>query len=485
MFTPAVDRKILGKSTIPNALSNFAKHLYRGCLDPIAHFSAEEAFPEVGKPISKGIRKGLHPIETIFNESQVEAKFRSLNNITAISTTLGDFELETRCDLNVLEQNYNVDVKNGKNSAPNHVFWRFEMCDEISLKVLGAKVFGFYSPSSSRITGAEPLLGWGQYRYSIAIAKGMTELEAKAKALEINNISSDNYRWPEVHDVKLLFGGNSGSNSSIAKAKPSINPYKTVFSGMTKRVQTNASIIKTAFTLSDKATPAQEKVIMQKTVEILNVDGGNQPLDIRNLCEIVAAETNVENLEASRTRTIKGPLLTPKAIKNTLTKSAVAICQSQSDSAAKIDLKRKRKRERDKELWEKEEGYPLTVDKILIPSLTQRELLKYLRKLEDSPQLTTNIKGNPFFSSKNNMYFIGLRKKKHEVMYLLRQIFQKNCLEAVDLVDGQIVPQYCVVSENDRTPRRYSFYIKGTDILHNASDRYQKAAVVRRFHEVP
>ena len=212
MFSVGLDSKILGKSGIAQEVVNLGSHLRKGCFDYKSENHGLEFFQRCGKPLTKGQFKGLQQWETAIGTNALEAFFRVLNLSTALTTTLGDSELEPRLDFCVLEENFKVDRRNKRNDLPNAIYWRWSRLNSISRKVFDSDVFKFKDPMKFRYE-EEPFLGFGAYRYETAIIGRDVSPEA-AEKVAINGFEKNlaKNRW--VYHSKLRFTKADNSSAS-------------------------------------------------------------------------------------------------------------------------------------------------------------------------------------------------------------------------------------------------------------------------------
>ena len=223
IFQVATDGKVLGKRSVIKAVLNLHQHIQKGCLDLHDGGYGLDCYSAVGDPVSKGDRKGLVAVESAFGQNELEAHFRVFNLTTAITTTLGDPELEPRLELSMLYQNHAVDVKHNLKTTPNPLYWRWDRINQIHLRTFKKPWYGFHTPGDPRKYKSEPFLGYGAYRFREAVLNRRTLSEAKTYALTGFVGSKSRSRWVFHADINYLSESTPGPVSTqVASAQPKV-----------------------------------------------------------------------------------------------------------------------------------------------------------------------------------------------------------------------------------------------------------------------
>ena len=224
MFRIGADRIVPGKTSIIKAVLNLGIHIHKGCFDLHDGNYGLGFYQDVGAPVSKGPRKGLVVIETAIGQNELESHFRSMNHATATTLTLTDPELEARLCFGYLNQNYNVDVKNGRSVPPNPVYWRFNRANSITQTVFGFRLWNYRNPMTVELED-EPLLGYGSYRYETA-GSDLTPEARLQYALKGFKGSKSQNRWTYNMSVNLSSAEvKTNRHSPTIQPSPNTSPF--------------------------------------------------------------------------------------------------------------------------------------------------------------------------------------------------------------------------------------------------------------------
>ena len=447
MFKPGLHNKRLGNHQIPDKILNFASHLYKGCYD-IASFTGNLYYDE-GLPETKGTYEGLRPVGTVAGENEVEAKFGSLVQTVSSVRKAAESEVEARFDFNILEQNYNVDIKVGRKVPPNQFYWKWHEINTMVENVFGTRVWDFFNPleSVNFKDHKEALMGFGLMRYSKAKLAGKSSTEAFTEAAKYSGHDLNDSRWRAKTEAKYYFPTSAAKAicpgtelkqvqkplscmTRPAKRKLTQSTNNSVLNFFKKRTcvrktPSKESIINSSYSLAKNLTAVDSDVMEESFAEV----SASLTLETR-IASVTSQVAKVYNLKAvqSPRRTQASPksyqplkLMNDQLVKTFLVKKASVIDKPRSSTVRKAPASFSRKNK----YKQKPESYPLN-RKMLMPrqdgfnKITDDKARKYLSALEKWQKMT-----------KDCVYAVpkGVKGKCLKAkMHALRIVFENNQL---------------------------------------------------------
>ena len=305
MFQVTPDGKVLGKQSVIKAVLNLHQHILKGCLELHSGGYGLDCYQEVGCPVSKGDRKGLVAMESAFGQNELEAHFRVFNLTTAVTTTLGDPELEPRLELSMLYQNHAVDKKHNVLTTPSPLYWSWNRVGRVHQRVFEKPWIEFHTPNDPKTYKPEPFLGYGSYRFTQAVSskKNISLDEAKEYASRGFASSKSRARWI-YHDVTTLYSDIKASAASISsssafkvdaavakpRSEPAIDPKQT------------QPLVKASNLTHDRNTSAQAK--RKRVVAVKGLSDGPPAKRLGNKNNLMSAYFKVQKPSSKATKTL-------------------------------------------------------------------------------------------------------------------------------------------------------------------------------------